>query len=282
MYYNIEGFAIPAVLAANTPIDISPSIYAYQPKFGATVTPFKGLDVFANYGEGFRPPSANGTQFPNDPNLEQATLESKEVGVQYNSPNGIWHFLASTYDTEFTNELQGQGQTIPPISLGPSIRTGFDIEARVRAYETRRARISFYGSYSEQNGRLTEPDAPGATHVPDIAEFLIKYGVDLTLPVGGPDSPHILSVIAGQVWEGPRALVTTNELNSNTFSRVDARMAYTNEDLNGLSAFVGIIAYPNGRLDETALRFSGDQVGVSAKSPLTVQGGVFIPLGRRS
>ncbi|PPC85216.1 MAG: hypothetical protein CTY31_13795 [Hyphomicrobium sp.] len=273
LYYDIEGLA-----NTNFNVDVSADVFVVQPKAGITVTPIRGLglDFFANYGEGFRPPAANGTtELTSDPSVEEATIESKEIGVQFNSANGVWHFLASYYETEFTNELLGQGQGNPPIPLGASLRDGFDVEGRVRIYHSRRTTASIYASYSEQDGRLTET-APGASTVPEIADYLFKYGFDLTTPVGGEFSPHFLHLSAGQVWEGPKALNTTNTLTTETFSRIDAKISYTNEDWKGFSAFLGAVVYPDGRLDETAF-VSGGQVGVAAKAPVTVIGGVFVP-----
>ncbi len=50
------------------------------------------MDFFHNYGKGFRPPSAI-TELGLDPNLESAENETIEMGVQYNSADGVWHLL---------------------------------------------------------------------------------------------------------------------------------------------------------------------------------------------
>ena len=278
MIYDITGFDDPARFATG-PVDIEVQIHEYQPKAGVTITAMPGLDFFANYGVGFIPPAANGNELPNDPTLEAFINESEEIGVQYNSPDGMWHFLASYYYTTLSGSLQGNGQTLPPTILGASVRKGYDIEGRVRAINTGRTTLSFYASYSAQDASLTEPTAPGATHVQEVADFFIKYGFDLATRVGGEASPHRVRLTAGQVWEGPKALNNFDTLNTDTFSRVDAKLTYMNENWNGASAFAGLIVYPDGRLDEIAYRYNGSQIGVSAKPPVVVQFGVFIPFG---
>lgn len=274
MNYDIEDVTQPANIR-----HVKPSIDVWQPKAGVTVTPIAGLDFFANYGEGFRPPSPIGNaQFLIDPDLPEAVLTTKEYGVQYNSPNGVWHFLASKYHTEFTNEIFGR-PPLQPILLGPSIRDGYDIEARVHAYQSGRTLLAVYSSYSHVDGELTDPPAGQGLILPEVADFFVKYGFDLTMPLGGDYSPHLLTVSAGQVWEGPKYLDTFGKFTSETFSRIDASLTYTNTNWKGFSVFVDGTFYPDNRLDETAFVFTSggvSTVGVSAKPPVSVLGGIFV------
>ena len=133
-----------------------------------------------------------------------------------------------------------------------------------------------YASYSKVDGKLI--NQASGTKIPDIAEFFVKYGLDLAVPVSGNGSPRVVTLSVAQLWEGPKPLdaVNTSAFRSKTFSRIDAKVAYTNQDRKGFSAFLGVIAYPDRTLEETAFLFSGN-VGVSPKARLTVQGGVFIP-----
>ena len=145
----------------------------------------------------------------------------------------------------------------------------------MRVYQAGRSTLSIYGSYSHVDGKLL--NQASGTVIPDIANFLAKYGFDLSTPLGGAYSSHILSWSAGQVWEGPRSLDATNTFRTKTYSRIDTSLTYTNLDRKGLSAFVSASIYPDNRLEETAFLFSG-RVGVTAKAPVTVKGGMFIPL----
>lgn len=257
---------------------VSPNLGVTQPKAGVAVSPLEGLDFFANYGKGFRTPSAiGGQELARDPNADAAKLETKEIGVQFNSVDGVWHFLADVYRTTFTNELQGRPPPLPPLALGPSLRNGFDVEARVGVYENSGHRLAFFANYSGVDGKLVGRSTPG-TSIPDIPDFLAKYGFDLALPLRGGDSPHVVTWSAAQLWEGKKPLDPTNSFTTRTFSRIDTNLAYTNKQWKGFSAFVGFVIYPDRRLEETAFLFgSPPSVGVSPKAPLTVQGGVFVP-----
>ncbi len=279
LYFDIDDRTNPALTT-----NVSTDLGVLQPKAGVTVTPFVGFDVFANYGEGFRPPSVIGNQLLRDPNTPESILETQEVGFQYNSADGVLHFLASRYHTTFSNEITVNQATLLPLSLGPSIREGYDIEGRVRAYQQGQTALSFYASYSP----VTKSDLVNQTSgtvIPDIAEFFVKYGFDLTVPIGGDFSPHLLTLSVGQVWEGPRSLTANpaqvplagqGPYRTETYSRIDAGLTYTNTDWKGFSVFVDGTFYPDNRLEETAFLFS-NRVGVAAKPETTISGGVFIP-----
>ncbi len=255
-------------------LSVSPTDNFISPRGGISVSPVKGLSFFGNYGQGFRPPSAI-TDLGLDPNLEAAQNETIELGVQYDSPDGVWHFLFDAYKTTFTNELQGQPSPLPPIALGPSERNGFDVEARVRIWKDRGRMVSIFGNFSALDGELV--NRPTGTSIPDVADFFGTYGFDLVLPLPTATSPHVITLSGAQRWEGPKPLNTTRSLSTRTYSRVDVRLAYTNTNWRGFSTFLNMIIYPDRRYEETAFTF-GNSVGVSPKAPFTIQGGVFIPL----
>ena len=274
--YDYLSFDIKDRSRPLTPVNVTAKLGVVQPKAGISISPVSGLDIFANYGQGFRPPSPIGDQLLRNPNLDEAKLATKELGVQFASADGMWRFLADTYRTTLTNELLGQPAPLSPLSLGPSKRDGFDVEARVRAIQDGSRTLWIYASYSKVDGKLI--NQASGTKIPDIAEFFVKYGFDLALPVGGPGSSRVVTLSLAQLWEGPKPLdaIDTPAFRAKTFSRIDAKVAYTNQDRKGFSAFLGVIAYPDRTLEETAFLFSGN-VGVSPKARLTVQGGVFIP-----
>jgi len=251
----------------------SPDEGFLSPREGIVISPVRGLDFFQNYGKGFRPPSAI-SEFNLDPSLESAENETIEVGVQYNSPDGMWHFLFDAYKTTFTNELQGQPNPLPPISLGPSERNGIDVEGRVRIWKDGGRSVSLFGNFSTLHRELV--NRPGGTYIPDVADFFANYGFDMVMPLPESTSPHVITLSAMQRWEGPKPLNTTNSLSTKTYSRIDVRLAYTNTKWHGFGTFLNMIIYPDRRFEETAFLF-GNAVGVSPKAPFTVQGGVFIP-----
>ena len=90
---------------------------------------------------------------------------------------------------------------------------------------------------------------------------------------------HTLTVALSQYWEGPKPLNTANTLSTRTYSRINASASYSNVMWKGFSAYLGIIAYPDRRNEETAFTFGTPvSVGVSPKARVTFQAGVFIPL----
>ena len=253
---------------------VSPEEGFLSPRAGISISPVKGLDFFSNYGQGFRPPSAI-TELGVDPNLEAAQNETIEGGVQYNSPDGVWHFLADVYHTTFTNELQGRPFPLPPLSLGPSVRDGFDVEAKVRVWKDGGRSVSVFGNFSALDGELV--NRAGGISIPDVADYFGTYGFDITFPLPEKTSPHVITFSAAQRWEGPKPINTTRSLTTRRYSRVDLRLAYTNTNWHGFSTFLSMIIYPDRRYEETAFLF-GNSVGTSPKAPFSIQGGVYIPL----
>ena len=138
------------------PVDVTADNEVFAPKGGVVLSPFEGvgMDIFANYGEGFRPVAANGDELPFNPGLDKAKLESWEVGVQYNSPDDVWHFRASRYETDLTNETAGNGQGNPPTQLGASRRIGYDVEGRVDITLPNDIPLSLWANYSHQDAKL--------------------------------------------------------------------------------------------------------------------------------
>ena len=257
-------------------LTVSPDIEVMQPKAGVVVSPLRGLSLFANYGKSFLPPSATGGQLSRNPALDAPRLATKEVGVQFDSADGVWHVLADVYQTTFTNEILNQAPPALPIYLGPSRRDGFDVEVRSRVYRDGGRAASLFINYSKIDGELVGRTT--GTSIPDVAEFFIKYGVDIAWPLGGAVGARAIALSASQVWEGPKPLNTTNTLQTKTFSRIDAKLTYTDKNWKGGSAFLSLIAYPDRRLEETAFTFgTPPTVGVSPKARLTLLAGAFIP-----
>ena len=257
-------------------LDVAPSIDIVQPKAGIVFSPLRGLSLFANYGKSFLPPSATGGQLSRNPALDALRLATKEVGVQYKSADGAWQVLADVYRTTFTNEILNQTPPLLPIYLGPSRRDGFDVEARARVCREGGPAASVFINYSKVDDELV--GRATGTRIPDVAEAFLKHGFDLAWPLGGVDSPRVIAFSASQVWEGRKPLNTTGTLETKTFSRVDAKLTYTDRNWKGGSVFLALAAYPDRRLDETAFTFGTPAtVGVSPKARLTLQAGTCIP-----
>lgn len=251
---------------------VEPRMGVVQPKAGIVISPWRGLDLFANYGKSFLPPSATGGQLSRNPALRAPELATREIGVQWTSPGAQWQLLADVYRTTFTNEILNQPPPALPTYLGPSRRDGFDLEARWRAWRQGARTLALFANYSKLDGELV--NRASGTSIPDVADYFFKYGVDWTFPLGR--DARVVRVAASQVWEGPKPLNTTNTLRTRKFSRIDFKATYTDRDWKGFNAFLTAIVYPDRRLEETAFTFGTPAtVGVSPKAPLTVQAGAY-------
>ena len=265
--YDIADRTRPVVLRVNSVLDV------WHPTAGVILTPVKGLDLFANYGRGFRPPSPIGsTQLLFNRDFPEATLKAREVGVLYKDAVRGWRVRASYFHTSFTDEIFGQPPPLTPILLGPSVRKGYDIEAQAVVLRSRDSDLSIYASYSNVDGRLKAPPVGQGSILPEFADFFVKYGFDYHLH----RDQHSLDLSFGQVWEGPKPLDSRGVFRTRTFSRIDANLSYANDRWKGVSVFANAIVYPDRRLEETAFVFA-NQVGVAAKPRFTLTAGTYIP-----
>ena len=255
-------------------LDVSPDVGIAQPKAGIVLSAFEGGSFFANYGRSFLPPSATGGQLSRNPDLDASRLATKEIGFQYRSPGGVWNVLADVYRTTFSNEIFNQPPPLLPTYLGPSTRDGFDVEVRARLYRDGARSVSVFANYSKVDGELV--GRATGTSIPDVSEYFAKYGFDAAWPLFG--GTRVMTLSLSQIWEGPRPLNATNTLRTKTFSRIDAKASIASANGRGISGYVGLVGYPDRRLEETAFTFgTPTQVGVSPKARVTVQAGVFVP-----
>ena len=257
-------------------LDVSPDISIVQPKGGIILTPLPGLNFFANYGRSFLPPTAVGGQLSRNPELDASRLASREVGVQYRSPDGGLKVLVDAYKTTFTNEILNQPPPLLPIYLGPSERNGWDAEIRGRLYRDGGRTISAFINYSKIEGELV--GRATGTSIPDVAEFFVKYGADVAWPMQLWGGARQLTFSISQVWEGPKPITATESLKTRTFSRIDAKVSLSSLDPRGISCYLTVIGYPDRTLEESAFTFGTPvSVGVSPKARVTAHAGLFIP-----
>ena len=265
--YDIRDRTRSVVLRVKSGLNV------WQPTAGVILMPVNGLELFANYGRGFRPPSPIGnTQLLFDRKFPEATIKAKEFGVLYKDANRRWRLRASYYHTSFTDEIFGQPPPLTPILLGPSVRKGYDIEGQAVVLRSRDSDLSIYASYSKVDGRLKDPPVGQGSILPEVANFFVKYGFDYRLH----RDQHSFDLSFGQVWEGPKSLDSRGVFRTKTFSRIDVAGSYANDRWKGVSLFANAIVYPDRRLEETAFVFA-NQVGVAAKPRVTLTAGTFIP-----
>lgn len=239
-----------------------------SPKVGVAVEPIANLEIFANYATGLRSPTPR-TEVRNSLDsvgrVEIAQTDSYEAGLVYRLFDRL-HLQGGVWRADNSNEIRG----IPPggtqfESLGRSRREGVDVEVNWYAGGSTR----LYGGLSFVHVRLTTPTTPGATHLPDVPDYVHQIGVETQIPR--------LEILPGRVtfvgdysFYGPRDLNTTGTLRSEKYTRATARVIYSARQ--GYRLWVGGVAYPTSRYGESAFLF-GSKVGVRANPRLTLEGG---------
>jgi hypothetical protein len=126
-----------------------------------------------------------------------------------------------------------------------------------------------YGGLSFVDVRLTTPTTPGATHLPDVPDYVHQFGVETRIPrLGG--LPGQFTFVGDYSFYGPRDLNTTGTLRSEKYTRATARLIYSARQ--GYRLWAGGVAYPTSRYGESAFLF-GSKVGIRANPRLTLEGG---------
>jgi len=253
-----------------------------NPKVGITITPLAGLSFYANAGQSFTTPNAVNGELSLNPSLRPFKLKSAEIGLAYDSPDLVWHFLADAYYTTFQEELSDNPFPISPTLLGPSIRKGVDLEASYSIVTPQHVQaLTFFSNFSTVAARLVDSTNDGGVRsgnaLPDVPDFIFTYGLKATFPLFGSDSPNILTLSCYQQWIGPKPITSDRTEVTKTYSRIAFDASYTNKNLKGFSAYVGIIAYPDRRYEESDFNFGPGIIGVSPDAPVSIRGGVFIP-----
>ena len=245
-FYDVSNTLNPTVSPRVSP-------HATSPKAGIAVTPVRWLEVYANYGQGFRSPNA-ANELLDNPALNPLKLESREIGAQLRFERVS--FLVDAYTTDIDNEAFQAAPGLPVQNLGKSRREGMDFEAKVHAFRSEERRVSLFANYGFVDARLLA--SPPSRYVPNVPDSVANVGAEFdvaTLP------GQRLSGTAYVSFIGRKPLAEDASIRTRPFRRVTARLAYAWE--NGLSAFGQATWYPGNRLSEAAFNF-GPNVGASS------------------
>jgi len=247
-FYEIDNRLNPAIEP-----DITPGIWS--PKAGAAVTPVKWLELYVNYGQGFRSPDAVTELVANYPQRVQPfKIESEEVGGKIQS--GGLTVQAALYRTDAENEAFQPAPGLPVTLLGATRREGYDLDARYSVFKDRGSEIALFGNYGAVDAfRLDEP----RTYVPNVPDYTANLGVDFNVAAGGSGER-----LLGQAYVsfiGRKCLTEDCELTTSSFQRVSAKVAYA--WTSGWSAFTQATWYPDNRYSEAAFDF-GNAVHASS------------------
>ena len=251
-YYNVSYSQDDPTLPQSGKFDLSPTIV--EPKAGAAITPFSWLEIYANYGQGFRSPDAvtelvqAGLQ-----SLQPFKIESEEVGGKIKT--GRFELQAAFYTTDAQNEafeLPDGTSTL----IGKTRRQGYDLDARYAVFKERGSEVALFGNYSAVDAFRLD-----GSHdfVPNVPVYTSNLGVDFNADMGGGER------LLGQAYVsfiGKKYLTEDGLLTTSPYERLSAKVAYAWP--SGWSAFTQATWYPGDRNSEFAFNLTGDPVHASS------------------
>lgn len=243
----------------------------FSPKVGVSLTPISGVELYANYGEGFRSPSVVDELLTN-PSLESLKLTSEEAGARYTLIPRVTLGL-DAYITNISNEAFQPAPDLPVQNLGKSQRSGFDIESRWTVLSRGADTVSLFANLGVVRARLLGQGL--AKYVPNVPRSVAQLGVDFNL---GRDEVHRFDGSLRVDLIGRKNLSADAGQQAPAFQRVSGKLNYGfTPSWTGFAQFAW---YPGDRLSEAAFNF-GDSVGasssdifVSAQPEITFQVGV--------
>lgn len=253
-YYDIDNRRNPAASATyNDPV--------FTPRIGLVLTPVDNLDIYANYGQGFRPPASNelspysGIGPLNSPGgsavsgLDASTVESFDLGLRYAFLPG-WSLEIEGYHTDNSDETV---QVSPGVyeNVGNTTRAGFDVQLEWLATDN----LAFYASYSRILKADIESAAPGSATELSLPRDTYKAGVAYTIPLT-PEQRILLNFDAYYI-SGIPYFVSGAKNYSRPYARYDIRAAY---ELRRWTFSLGLTYQPISNSSEAAYASGGDLV----------------------
>ena len=254
-FYDVRNVIDPARSPA-----VSPNVLS--PKAGVAVTPADWLELFANYGQGFRSPSA-ASELTSNPRLTPLTLDSVEGGGRLVFERAS--LSGTVFFTDITNETYQPAPDLPVQNLGKSRRDGFEIEAKLIAYRDGLDRVSLFANAAGVSARLLN-GAP-SVYVPNVPAYIANVGVEFDL--GAPATPLGPGRVTGTAYAsltGAKPLTEDGALRSKPYPRLSGRLAYVHA--SGWTAFGQATLYPGDRTSESIFNF-GSAVTASSSEIYT-------------
>jgi outer membrane receptor protein involved in Fe transport len=241
-----------------------------SPKAGVAITPIKWLELFANYGEGFRSIDVPAELIGN-PGIQPFRIVSREGGLQFTFDR--FRVLASYWNTGSANEAFQPAPGLPVTFLGKAQRDGFDVDARYFAIADPANSVSLFANVGGVRARLI--DAAPSYFVPNVPNYVANVGVDFDVATFNAQR---LSGSGYVTFVGKKNLTQDGLIATSPYARVTGKLAYSWPE--GWTAFTQATWYPGDRLSEIAINF-GDPVGarssdifVSAQPTLVVLAGL--------
>lgn len=248
--------------------DISNGITS--PKVGVAITPVSWLEVFANYGQGFRSIDVP-LELIGNPGLQPFKIASAEAGGQLTFSR--FRFLGSYWTTESENESFQAAPGLPVTFLGRTRREGFDLDGRYYVVKQGADSVSLFANYSGVEAVIL--GTPFTEYVPSVPKYVANLGIDFDVATVNAQR---LSGSAYVTFVGKKYMTQDGQITTSPYQRVTGKLAYSWPE--GWSAFTQATWYPGDRLSEVAFNF-GDAVTatsadifVSPQPRLVVLGGL--------
>lgn len=242
LFYDVHNRIDPSLSPK-----VSPNVLS--PKGGLAVTPFDWLELFANYGQGFRSPSA-ASELTANPGLKPFTLESTEGGGRL-----VFDRISlggTVFFTDIDNEVFQAAPGLAVQNLGKSRRDGFEVETKYVVFRDGLDRVAVFANYAGVTARLLN-GAP-AVYVPNVPAYLATIGAEFDL--GAPVTPFGPGRLTGSAYVsfvGAKPLTEDGLLRSSPYPRISGRLAYVHA--SGWTAYGQATVYPGDRTSESIFNF---------------------------
>lgn len=221
-----------------------------SPKAGVAITPVEWLELFANYGKGFRSIDVP-LELIGNPGLQPFTIVSTEGGFQFKLDR--FELLASYWTTDSQNEGFQEAPGLPVTFLGKARRDGYDIDARYYVLKDPANEVSGFANFGGVRARLL--DSTVATFVPNVPDYVANVGVDFNAATRNAER---LSGTVYITFVGKKRLTEDGAITTSPFSRVTGKLAYSWPE--GWSVFTEATWYPGNRYSELAVNLGADPV----------------------
>ena len=242
-FYNIDNRLNPAIEP-----DIAPTIAS--PKAGASITPLPWLELYTNYGQGFRSPDSVLELIPNYPQTVQPfKIESEEVGVKVQS--GPIKLAADVYRTDADNEAFQPAPGLPVTLIGQTRREGYELEGRYDVWRDGPSVFAVFANYAAVDAFRLE--AAGG-FVPNVPTYTSNLGVTFNV---ARDRGEVIYGEAYINFTGKKFLTEDGGQIASAYQKAAAKVAYAWP--SGWTAFTQATWYPGNLYSEAAFDF-GDPV----------------------
>jgi outer membrane receptor protein involved in Fe transport len=220
---------------------IAPTIWS--PKVGVAVIPLRWLDLYANYGQGFRSVDA-ATELIGNPTIQPFKIQSEETGVHLAVGRVVFH--GDVYATQSQNEAFQPAPGLPETFLGAAHRNGYDLDGRYDVIKSGAEEVVLFANYGAVTARLL--NAAPSLYVPNVPAYVANIGIAFNVATRGGER---LSGSAFVSFVGPQNLTQDGALTTSSYQRVAGKLAYSWP--NGWTIFSEATWYPGDTLSEFAI-----------------------------